>query len=260
MTAQVGDLLRYRNEECELFANPPLHDGEPPPGANLTFHSHSTANWRGYVATWEFRQNLLYLAAIRGWRDRREVGMDEVFPGLESGIHAYWVSGRLRVPRGECIAYVHMGYGSTYERDLWLGIRLGRLVFTEEIDNRTLDQVSAEVTDQLETVYGNEEAAFIRAILACPGDRTPRLVYADWLDEHDDPRGALIRNEGKILEAAAAWKAERLRRLAELDIRYGFPDEEPEGSRELAIDLAAASDWLWLRLMDYPLPPTRLVQ
>jgi uncharacterized protein (TIGR02996 family) len=30
-----------------------------------------------------------------------------------------------------------------------------------------------------------EEIAFIRAILAAPNDDAPRLIFADWLDEHD---------------------------------------------------------------------------
>jgi uncharacterized protein (TIGR02996 family) len=34
---------------------------------------------------------------------------------------------------------------------------------------------------------------FLRAILADPDEDAPRLVYADWLDEHGDPRGEFIR-------------------------------------------------------------------
>lgn len=35
--------------------------------------------------------------------------------------------------------------------------------------------------------------AFLQAILAAPDDDTPRLVYADWLEERGDPRGEFIR-------------------------------------------------------------------
>jgi uncharacterized protein (TIGR02996 family) len=38
-----------------------------------------------------------------------------------------------------------------------------------------------------------EEAAFIAAIRATPQDDTVRLVFADWLDERGDRRGALLR-------------------------------------------------------------------
>ena len=37
------------------------------------------------------------------------------------------------------------------------------------------------------------EANFLRDILENPGDDTPRLIYADWLDERGDPRGMFIR-------------------------------------------------------------------
>ena len=36
----------------------------------------------------------------------------------------------------------------------------------------------------------NEGEALLAAILASPDDDTPRLVYADWLDEHDEPERA----------------------------------------------------------------------
>ena len=35
--------------------------------------------------------------------------------------------------------------------------------------------------------------AFLQAILAEPDDDAPRLIYADWLEERGDPRGAFIR-------------------------------------------------------------------
>src|SRR3954453_22531856 len=35
--------------------------------------------------------------------------------------------------------------------------------------------------------------AFLREIKENPEDDTPRLVLADWLEEHDDPRGKFTR-------------------------------------------------------------------
>src|SRR5262245_6194987 len=37
------------------------------------------------------------------------------------------------------------------------------------------------------------EEAFLAAILESPDDDAPRLIYADWLEDHGDPRAALIR-------------------------------------------------------------------
>jgi uncharacterized protein (TIGR02996 family) len=48
-----------------------------------------------------------------------------------------------------------------------------------------------------------EDEGFIRAVVDGPGDDTPRLVYADWLDDHSDPRGPYLRAE---LEWAKPWK------------------------------------------------------
>jgi uncharacterized protein (TIGR02996 family) len=49
------------------------------------------------------------------------------------------------------------------------------------------------------------DAHFLAAVAAAPaGDRLPRLVYADWLDDHDDPRGELVRLEEEC-RGRVAW-------------------------------------------------------
>lgn len=45
----------------------------------------------------------------------------------------------------------------------------------------------------------NEEAAFLKAIADSPDDPTPRLVFADWLQDRDDPRAPWVRDD-------AIWK------------------------------------------------------
>jgi sulfatase modifying factor 1 len=39
----------------------------------------------------------------------------------------------------------------------------------------------------------NDEAAFLQAMQKHPKDNALRLVFADWLEEHGDPRGELVR-------------------------------------------------------------------
>ena len=62
------------------------------------------------------------------------------------------------------------------------------------------------------------EEPFVRAIAADPDDEATRLVYADWLEERDDPLGEFLRLQcqGRRLEQrrralwaehGAAWKA-----------------------------------------------------
>src|SRR5262245_52142937 len=47
---------------------------------------------------------------------------------------------------------------------------------------------------------GAHHQAFLQAILENPDDDTPRLVYADWLEERDDPRGEFIRVQCRLAE------------------------------------------------------------
>jgi uncharacterized protein (TIGR02996 family) len=51
-----------------------------------------------------------------------------------------------------------------------------------------------------------DEDPFIRAILDSPGDETPRLVYADWLEERGDPRGAYLRAEQEAVRTGDTSK------------------------------------------------------
>ena len=39
-----------------------------------------------------------------------------------------------------------------------------------------------------------DEEAFLTVIAANPLDEAPRLIFADWLEERDDPRGVWLRN------------------------------------------------------------------
>src|SRR5262249_20752151 len=46
----------------------------------------------------------------------------------------------------------------------------------------------------------NQREAFLQAILDDPGDDAVRLVFADWLEEHDDPLGEFIRLQMQLAE------------------------------------------------------------
>jgi uncharacterized protein (TIGR02996 family) len=63
------------------------------------------------------------------------------------------------------------------------------------------------------TMQYEDDTAFQRAILASPADMALKLVYADWLQEHDDPRAEFVRLQVELhttrtssaAVAAAAW-------------------------------------------------------
>lgn len=49
---------------------------------------------------------------------------------------ADWFSGVIRIPRGEMLHYVHMGFGSVFEQELHIKIERGVVVNSRVIDNR----------------------------------------------------------------------------------------------------------------------------
>jgi uncharacterized protein (TIGR02996 family) len=53
--------------------------------------------------------------------------------------------------------------------------------------------------------------AFLQAILDNPDDDAPRLIYADWIEEHGDPRGEFMRIQCQL--AAMSAEDPRRRRL-----------------------------------------------
>ena len=103
---------------------------EPSPDEVLIDQSDSilgsTACWRGYLGTWEIRDGRFYLVGLRGRLQLRE----------GEPIFAEWFSGVLRVPKGEMLQYVHMGYGSVHEQEVHIKIENGVVLTTRVIDNR----------------------------------------------------------------------------------------------------------------------------
>ena len=58
-----------------------------------------------------------------------------MFPGFPDRVFAHWYSGTVRIPQGKQLEYVHMGYASKFERDLFLDIERGVVVSTRVRQN-----------------------------------------------------------------------------------------------------------------------------
>ena len=129
MTAQVSERLMYGGKETPLFTNPlSLYLKN----AEISFKSPHTANWRGYVGTWEILEHegveRLYLIALSAHKSYEEIlSLSDVFPGYDK-VFAHWFTGELRCPQGAQLEYRHMGYGSVYEYDLLMEFKQGILI------------------------------------------------------------------------------------------------------------------------------------
>jgi uncharacterized protein (TIGR02996 family) len=103
--------------------------------------------------------------------------------------------------------------------------------------------------------------AFLRAVCSAPDDDTPRLVFADWLDEHGEakraefirvsceleqveefgPRWRLLRDRSEKLHGPnrAKWSSELAdRKLLNVEFRRGFVDEVTVYSKRFVADAA----------------------
>lgn len=138
-TAQHPDYLVYQGETFPMFSNPlESFFDEKNPRPNHLFPFGSTACWRGYIATWKIEDRQLYLVKLKDCSppsEAQEIPLSGVFPGRKGPIKADWYSGTLRIPQGKQLLYVHMGYGSVYEKELFLTIERGKVVREQVIDN-----------------------------------------------------------------------------------------------------------------------------
>ncbi|MDA0999636.1 MAG: hypothetical protein O2807_03835 [bacterium] len=133
-TAQEGDVLIFEGKRHRLLSNP-LESYLLERKAYPMFEVRRTSNWRGYVATWKIEDGTFYLIGLAAWVRGKKVDVRYVFPGHKGKTKATWYSGALRVPQGKMLRYVHMGYGSVFERDLIFTIREGKVVRMEIIKN-----------------------------------------------------------------------------------------------------------------------------
>src|SRR5262245_32494521 len=73
---------------------------------------------------------------------------------------------------------------------------------------------------------GAKEQAFLQAIAESPDDDTPRLVFADWLDDHGDPaRAEFIRVQIELASQPGDDTRRRALQDREEDLLRAHEDE-----------------------------------
>jgi len=144
MTAQVHENLILDGQETSMAFCPPLPENDSRvvelkddeiDGGGIIF---STACWRQYVGTWEIKDNKFYLVNLEGRFKLAE----------KKPIFADWFTGTLRIPQGEILHYIHMGYGTVYEREMHIKIENGIVTKSKIVDNRNKDVDEYELEDK----------------------------------------------------------------------------------------------------------------
>lgn len=151
MTAQFRETLKYNGVNYYLATEPlePYLEKH-----NIKFYAWCTACWRGYTCKWVIEDDMLYLTNLYGFISTDDnddlkdmiVSLDYLFPGQDK-VLADWFSGVLRLPHGEIIRYIHQGYDSVYEKELFLEIVNGKCMGGREINNTQDNEFISNMDD-----------------------------------------------------------------------------------------------------------------
>jgi len=140
LTIQAGDILSYNGEKKTIATEPLKSYLET--RSDVSFIFKSTALVRGYIGTWEIKNNQLYLISLLGFVDNnKKVDLSYLFPN-KTEVFANWFSGNIRIPEGELLNKINLGYASVFEKDRILNIKEGILISETLKDNTKLDNIS----------------------------------------------------------------------------------------------------------------------
>lgn len=135
MTAQFTESLIYNKKELRMCTLP-FSNYLYLAGIDNPFKSNCSALWRGYTGTWEVLDGRLYLIKLYGHlQDGTEGNLETFFPEFPHRVFAHWYSGTLRIPQGDTIKYVHMGFQSIHESDFFIQIQKGIVIQKYIINN-----------------------------------------------------------------------------------------------------------------------------
>lgn len=142
MAAQLPDKIFLNGEYQHLYSNPLEHYWIRADKKRPAFQPLPNCR-RGYVASWEVKENQLFLKDIDGnyeksslffGKQTQRYGIKLLFP--KSGnrlVKANWFSGKLRIPQGKMTIYDE-DYGSRFEQEIIITVEKGDIVKMVTID------------------------------------------------------------------------------------------------------------------------------
>ena len=133
MTIQAGDIISYNGEKKTIVTEPlkPYLETR----SDVGFIFKSTALVRGYIGTWKIKNNKLYLVSLIGFIEKNnQVDLNYLFPN-KTEVFASWFSGDIRIPEGDLIQKINLGYASVFAKDRVLNFNKGLLISETVKDN-----------------------------------------------------------------------------------------------------------------------------
>ena len=165
-TAQIPDILIHNGDTLSIFANPleQLYEKDTirPDFFGKKEGCMLTACWRGYQAEWIIIDNQLFLTGIYSccyYEDKIKADLKQLFGNkcIDGKVKADWFTASIIAPKGKRLYYVHMGYGSLYEKELELQFEKGKLIGSKTYDNSKSKQsdYSQDSEILLDFIYSN---------------------------------------------------------------------------------------------------------
>ena len=148
-TEQESDYIKIDDIEQKLFTNPlyellqfeDFHNKYITVINGIKDFSISSACWRGYIAYFEIKNDLLYLNDIIvhtvsleniGRPEDKDISIYSKLFDSQKSFFCNFYSGILIIPTGECIKEIYSGYDSMYENYLIIKIRNGQVIQKKE--------------------------------------------------------------------------------------------------------------------------------
>jgi uncharacterized protein (TIGR02996 family) len=231
MIAQTTDSVKFLGVSFPII-DITYFDPKPEPFVN-TWVPPDHQDRRSFAAEWEIdEQQLFRLVSISAPILGGSIPFHRLYPNEPTSVMSRYI-GEIVLLDEQQRRYEPMGNSSRLVYETFLMIQNGKLVLREVYDLRNGQRVEAEITPYLEDFFPEEEAAFLRRINQDIVDQAPKLIYADWLEEHQ-------------LES----QAEQVREYAKLWINSG-----PKLSLELPTNRnsypSPELNYLWLRLLGF---------
>ena len=160
-TEQESDYIKIDDIEHKLFTNPvyellqfeDFHNKYITVISGIKDFSVSSACWRGYIAYFEIKNDLLYLNDIIvhtvsleniGRPEDRDISIYSKLFDSQKSFFCNFYSGILIIPTGECIKEIYSGYDSMYENYLIIKIRNGQVIQKKEFKYNEFEDRKSE--------------------------------------------------------------------------------------------------------------------
>ena len=160
-TEQESDYIKIDDIEHKLFTNPvyellqfkDFHNKYITVINGIKDFSISSACWRGYIAYFEIKNDLLYLNDIIvhtvsleniGQPEDKDISIYSKLFDSQKSFFCNFYSGILIIPTGECIKEIYSGYDSMYENYLIIKIRNGQVIQKKEFKYNEFEDRKSE--------------------------------------------------------------------------------------------------------------------